>query len=146
VTIQGVFNVQNGIHSIDVTPTFSHVTSSGKAQTLPQPVIISPTQLPSAPIGSTAPAAFDKAYGALVSLQNSGSTVTVSENHAPTLSFKVAAPDNTKTRIATDYPRLIDSTFMPPVDGTPYKAVVGVVATDLGGTVRLRDKNDLISQ
>jgi hypothetical protein len=146
VTIEGTLLIENGIHSIDVTPAFSQVTSMGKSTTLPTPVTVTASQLPSLPLGSTPPAMqFVGAYSAYVSIQNGGQFEVVSENHAPTLTFKVSptAADVNKTRIATDWIRLGNSAYTPPPDATQYHSVNGIVSTDLGGIVRPRDASDI---
>lgn len=141
VEIQGTLVVQNGIHSIDLG-SLGRVINQGKAQTLPQPVVVTPAMLASGPLSTTPPLpAFVGAYGALVTLQ----TVVTSESHAPTLTFRVstAPADANKTRIGTTYLRILDSNYTPPPDGTTYRSVTGVVSTDQGGTVLPRGGDDL---
>lgn len=142
VTIKGTLVVTNGIHSIDLG-TLGSVVSSGPAQTKPTPVLITADQLPSAPFNSPLVPQFASAYGALVSLQN----VVVSESHAFTLTYLVGtAMVNPRTRVSTEYLRLLDSTYMPLGNYTVYKSVTGVVSTDLGGTILPRGTTDLVAQ
>lgn len=143
VEIQGTLVVQNGIHSIDLG-SLGRVINQGKAQTLPQPVVVTPAMLPSGALSSTPPGpAFVGAYGALVTLQN----VVTSESHALTRTFRIstAPADVSKTRISTTYLRILDSNYTPPADGTSYRSVTGVVSTDQGGTVLPRGGDDLIN-
>jgi hypothetical protein len=140
-TIEGTLIIANGLHSIDLG-TIGQVIGQGKAQTQPQPVVVTAAQLPSAPFDTTPPVPpFVSAYGALVQLQG----VVTSELHAATRTFKVsaAATDASKTRISTAYLQILDPNYQPPADGTPYHAVTGVVSTDLGGTLLLRGSDDL---
>ncbi len=140
VTVKGTLVVNSGIHSIDLGALGS-VASSGPAQTVPQPVVISSSQLASAPFNSPLVAAFAGASGALVSLQN----VVTTESHAATVTFKVSATptDASRTRISTEYLRIANPSYVPAGDGTTYAKVTGVVSIDLGGTVLLRTAADL---
>ena len=143
VQIQGTLVVQNGIHSIDLG-SLGRVINQGKAQTLPQPVVVTPAMLPSGALSSTPPGpAFVGAYGALVTLQN----VVTSESHALTRTFRIstAPADVTKTRISTTYLRILDSNYTLPGDGASYRSVTGVVSTDQGGTVLPRGGDDLVN-
>ncbi len=143
VEIRGTLVVQNGIHSIDLG-SLGRVINQGKAQTLPQPVVVTPAMLASGPLSTTPPLpAFVGAYGALVTLQ----TVVTSEAHALTRTFRIstAPADASKTRISTTYLRILDSNYTPPADGTTYRSVTGVVSTDQGGTVLPRGGDDLIN-
>lgn len=142
VEIQGTLVVQNGIHSIDLG-SLGRVVNMGRAQTQPQPVPITPAQLPSGGVNtSPPPAAFIGAYGALVSLQG----VVTSDSHAVTRTFRVSpsATDANKTRLGTTYLRILDSNYTPPADGTRYSSVTGVVSIDQGGTVVPRGGDDLV--
>ena len=143
VEIKGTLVVQNGIHSIDLG-SLGRVTNQGKAQTLPQPVVVTPAMLASGSLSTTPPLpAFVGAYGALVTLQ----TVVTSEAHSLTRTFRIstAPADVSKTRISTTYLRILDSNYPVPADGTTYRSVTGVVSTDQGGTVLPRGGDDLIN-
>lgn len=119
--------------------TGGELRGKGPAASLPQPVPVSTSQLPSATLGALTPAAFFDANAALVRF----SLVTTTQRNNLNQSFKVSAA-GVETRIGPAYLKLANAAYSPPADGTSYATVTGVVGIDLAGIVSPRNLADLL--
>ena len=115
------------------------VTGKGPAPMMPTPVDVDSAMFVRG--SGMLPQAFVDAHGAFVRFKN----VKVFDRSAMYQDFSVSTSGATPgAYILTRYPRILNSSYMSPVNGTTLMSVTGIVFGDFSGSIWLRNAADVV--
>lgn len=142
VEIEGTYDVRasGGQMTRQIDVFGGTLTGMGQAAMMPTPVDADPAMLVSMGSGSL-PTSYVDAHGAFVRFKN----VKVFNRNAMYQDFFVSASGAAPgAYILTRYPRILNSSYMSPVNGTTLMSVTGIVLGDFGGSIWLRNSADVV--
>jgi hypothetical protein len=141
VEIEGTYDVRasGGQMTRQIDVFGGTITGMGQAAMMPTPVDADPAMF--ARGSGMLPTAFVDAHGAFVRFKN----VKVFNRDAMYQDFYVSASGMAPgPYILTRYPRILNSGYMSPANGTTLASVTGIVLGDFSGSIWLRNSADVM--